>query len=955
MAQIRTNAQNSLQNLNQIQSIGNPNPPNMNNISQSLLQAANPAGSSILSETRVDLSTANRSAESCRVYTDVEGLRRLQQDQLNNTYYDSGCGWRYKASAGLVPEISQAALGSARGPSFAVTEADTMNGGVSWAWGTTQLQETEKKMSSRICSTASQCKSMAFLGKYQNICGFCKTSGTMIPIEKQGGRAKARFANDPTLSCMPQNIITSAEQCPSTQEGFVSQSLDELGNCASPLSRDCVVLAARAAGCSDKGSMIAALTAAPNSGDYDAILKQNKAFQTYRQSANPSLTPAVFKDGSAGVNTALSDFEGIVRNMQSSVPKLRLASKDLCVKGGEFDTYDFCSELGPTTVISQDTLACAQKRWLEQGGTRAGKGFPTLNRWQGRTFSALDAHIANLKRRLEGFTEGFAEGFTDGMQRKLQQEVAMNELVGTNANFKDTIDVPRNDLTRGIEAVLFSIVSTPLGTLPIILGSDARLASKVDMVFPTWSNAGSLPAAGFPSSGPMLIAMMTAFEVRPAAPTTIAFQVEKTGGFALAQNKNPFERMNATGNDWGSWSNGTATITSGDYQVSAEGPNIFMSKVYGTAANTRFLLRTKMGNLGFVDPNATKANTQDFYLTQSALAPYVQYEICDRANGTEGAKKGFFDTRWTGPCALHEGKSVPGFDVKSNGCVVQTRADLLRESPVGKPYLSLTTGSWWKTDAYFAYTAFKTLTIAVRPTGAVAPGQRLSIFQHANFAGYSHGIYLRNVNGAHVFEFENRFDGQGSISRKRLQVPAELQKWNLIVVQYLKDAANQGVADIHMEANTFENLRVNSVRRAFLSNLQTAQGRSLGALLLQNAAMNPSHSGLLALGGTMSEYKTQNGLRRFMDQSFTGDVAWVHGFRNYLDTEEQLKNELVQEWERRWAIPLNAGEPLPQDKEKRPAPWREAPPMAPPTSQQFRAQAQQIRRQVFSQFSRFRR
>ncbi len=950
MAQtVRTNAQNSLQTLNQIQSIGNPNPPNLSRLPPALLQAANPAGSQILSETQVNRDTANRSAEACRVFSDVQGLRRLQQAQMNNTYYDSGCGWRYKPSTGLNPEVNRAALGSANGPLFAQTDADTMKGGISWAWGTKQLQEAEKNITKKICNSVSKCQNMAMLGRYQEVCGYCKTTGSMIPIEKQAnGKALARFPKDAMLACEPTDIITNPAQC--VREGFVNQSLDELANCKSPLTRDCVVLAARAAGCSDKGSLITALSSAPNGGDYDAILRQNRAFQAYRQVANPSLTPALVKDGSTGVDVALADFEHLMRNTQSRVPKLQFASKDLCVKGGEFEKFDFCGEFGPTSVIKSDNMTCAEKQWLQAGGTRAGTGFPTLARWQGKTFQALQEYITKLKATIQNPREGFV----GAASIKDKHNQAMNEFYGTKSAYKNTIDVPKNDLMRGVEAVYFSILRGPKGDLPIVLGSDARLASKMDMVLPSWSSPRDLAQAGFyrGAQGANLVAMTTAFEIRPEANTTVSFKVDKTGGFVLAQNRNPFENMNSVGNDWGSWSNGRATMQSGNYSVSKDRFNVFVSKMYGNVANTSLQLQTNLGNRGFVNPNANKANTQDFYVTQSPLAPWMQYEICNRANETPGNLIGFFDTRWNGPCALSDGKVVSGFGTNMKSCVVQTRKDLRQQTPSRKAYLSFITNSWWNTKSYFAYTAFKTITLAVRPTAPPAPGERLSIFQHANFAGYSHGIYLKNIgNGSYIFEFENRFDGPGAMaqsSSRKLSAPAQLQKWNLVVLQYLKDSTNSGVADFHLAADTFENLEYKTMRTIFLSNLTTAQNRSLGALILENAGANPSHSGLLALGGTMPEYTTSSGRRAFMTQSFTGDIAWLHGFRNYLDTDEQLKNEIAQEWERRWPLPNLPGDPLPSETLRNDAQWKEGsmPRVMTPAMSQAAIQA---RNQMFAQ------
>jgi hypothetical protein len=63
---------------------------------------------------------------------------------------------------------------------------------------------------------------------------------------------------------------------------------------------------------------------------------------------------------------------------------------------------------------------------------------------------------------------------------------------------------------------------------------------------------------------------------------------------------------------------------------------------------------------------------------------------------------------------------------------------------------------------------------------------------------------------------------------------------------------------------------------------------------------------MFALGGTCQDYKDMGS--SWNGQSFSGDVAWLHGFRNYLDTDELLLTELQQNWLYRWPIPNIDGE-----------------------------------------------
>jgi len=164
------------------------------------------------------------------------------------------------------------------------------------------------------------------------------------------------------------------------KEGFANLTLNDLDQCSEPpLSRDCVVLAARMAGCSDEGTLISALNAAPGGGDFDAVLKNNPVYTAYKSVAAPGITNAVLKDGSVGLTTALDDFGNLVRNSQNGNSKLGLSARDLCLKKGAFDAYDFCSEITPNTVISNTNIKCVEQNWQQSGGTPQGTGYPTLS------------------------------------------------------------------------------------------------------------------------------------------------------------------------------------------------------------------------------------------------------------------------------------------------------------------------------------------------------------------------------------------------------------------------------------------------------------------------------------------------------------------------------------------------------------------------------------------------
>ena len=108
---------NLLRNANQIQQIGNPSPPPLDNVSDKLLKSSG-AGRFSLIDTKTVSINSDKARASCLRYTGLEGLRQLQKDQINNSVLQPGCGWLYKESPIGAPIINRAAVGTATGPSF---------------------------------------------------------------------------------------------------------------------------------------------------------------------------------------------------------------------------------------------------------------------------------------------------------------------------------------------------------------------------------------------------------------------------------------------------------------------------------------------------------------------------------------------------------------------------------------------------------------------------------------------------------------------------------------------------------------------------------------------------------------------------------------------------------------------------------------------------------------------
>jgi hypothetical protein len=103
-----------------------------------------------------------------------------------------------------------------------------------------------------------------------------------------------------------------------------------------------------------------------------------------------------------------------------------------------------------------------------------------------------------------------------------------------------------------------------------------------------------------------------------------------------------------------------------------------------------------------------------------------------------------------------------------------------------------------------------------------------------------------------------------------------------------------------MNLSTILRLRDSAQRQTFLQDLIRNQS-STGGILAVNATMNRNHAGYLVLGMVASTMRDiHNNPVRPGVESFTGDVKWIHGFRNFLDTDRLLNAEVEQSWISRW-------------------------------------------------------
>jgi hypothetical protein len=128
-------------------------------------------------------------------------------------------------------------------------------------------------------------------------------------------------------------------------------------------------------------------------------------------------------------------------------------------------------------------------------------------------------------------------------------------------------------------------------------------------------------------------------------------------------------------------------------------------------------------------------------------------------------------------------------------------------------------------------------------------------------------------------------------------IPIAMNEWNLLVIQYVGD--DNGLRKVTMNVESLARLRTADGIRQFSAALRSGQNVS-----------GPIVAGAYATNYVQSSGKIWLGATDVL--GFTGDMAWVHGFRNFLDTEELLNKEVNQTWISRWPRGNLDSEPQPK-------------------------------------------
>ena len=358
----------------------------------------------------------------CRGFTGAASLPKLMVDQ--DSSLPIRCGWRYKKSpGGGLPQVSQGALGTVNGPLN--PQSDPLGNGVEWIWDLKKAYDRHAKdfrATLPASSTALQAAQTSFPST-----AWCSQTNTYISLDAQGKPL-------PGYTCAATNIVTNPANFPQVNQtaasSLASANSQLMTTCMRPgnnpsLSRDCLLLAVKTNGCSTDGALYQAIESAkPNATSFATYLQTQPSFITYQsKQGDNKITADLFNRERGSWDTATREIQKLQRYTQTAQdPSVKIAAQDLCLFSGNFDQYDFCSEISESANIASVDLKCLQSYWQEKNGKPAGLLYPkskTLKPQLGAiaTWGQYRNAIDQLKTKTNS---------TDG----LEQRAAINNFLG---------------------------------------------------------------------------------------------------------------------------------------------------------------------------------------------------------------------------------------------------------------------------------------------------------------------------------------------------------------------------------------------------------------------------------------------------------------------------------------------------------------------------------------------
>jgi len=592
----------------------------------------------------------------------------------------NGCGWLYSPpnQGSPYPVVSRGAYGTSNGPS-AIFDPPAYK---KWFFN---LQEAKKQTLIDKCKALQACTDVDS-AVFNGVCGFCTDINQGVPVDAVG---KPLF-NDSRLPCT--NIVTSKSQCPPPQQ--INGPQPVLDRTCEPingrLSTDCLHQTVLSGGCNKNGALAIALKDGQQSV---TRLATGDAVQTYNRFANPLLNISIFTDANTTRNNVLQEVRRLANNaINPATTGLGIAARDLCLKRGEINGYNPCSELSDASGPPFD-MKCLQYFFLNMGGNENGTAYPNPNNMV--NYNTM-TNLGSIKQR---WSELFAKAKgTDGYVDYPEQQQAAKAMLGINLQEQ----IKRAPPVQGVEVFWF----VPQVMSPNKLNGFLRRTIEHKIVQfpsdPAFANTGGpsrVPQIGGGGYGCML--QLT--DLRSPVDFSATFDVLVDDGFWITVNQpeaidevamsQPGYTIDKPGLFENLGLQGPTRYKSGactPFQSTT--PNIM--KLYHEDAGGGWAAFTFNMNACVGTP---QINSDYLSLTCELKAPFLSFEVTKRGRWEETRNPGLF-AQFT---------PLTGLDI-------HTRTDEQNSVPGKKSFVRLNTASSLIDLRNIAYQSWKNITIATR-------------------------------------------------------------------------------------------------------------------------------------------------------------------------------------------------------------------------------------------------
>ena len=745
------------------------------------------------------------------------------------------CGWVYTPPSALspFPVVSQGVLGTVKGPIG-------FNGNYTkWYW---DLAEAKKQVLIDKCKALRNCTDVGN-DPYAGDCGYCEDIGQGVPVDSNG---RPLYMDSPKTAC--SSVVTTGAKCappPPTIPGMATPS-----SACTPVSGrlpfGCLESILEQAGCSSNGTLSLAL----GSGAKADTISKLPSMVLYNKHVSTPFPVDVFAQGRLDTATALSEAITLNGNAtkESHKSAIGAAARDLCIKKGAIDQFDFCSEILLTTPPPFN-MVCLQKAFRKAGGQPAGAKYPS----PGNMASFYNTNFSNWGAAL-GYINGLAnaakgkEGFQDMLAVRSAystQATALTDFLGITPDDLSN----RAPLKQGIEMFWFNTLT----------GLLVNVTVEGDYPNYPYGSGAIIPQLGFAAYGQFFAIT----DVRVAADTAANVSVYSDDGVVLALNRavdlTPNKIVNTDGYLAANVLQGPTTYKSKEcWTFTKAGPNILKTYWHDKGGGGHTF---KFDAVACTGTSTGALGPSNYSLTREASGPFISFE-----NNKDGE---FADLR------LPEVFNIKSGGNSSTNIQAYYDADSKIKAPGKNGFLRFNSGtSSHLTLSNISCSTWNTLTFVFR-LNAMPVKDNLLYFIFGN-PGRGLQLFLTPVNGSMAqLLFSNNMR---NIPQINIQTTATLAIGGWYMCQIVQNGGGRMVESITVSFGLVADVAAKGA--AGFSPMNVVQ-------IPADGVINSVNSPALFILGHMNYLAGTS--------SFNMDVAWLHMFNGFL-TSDDLKREAMNKW-----------------------------------------------------------